>query len=231
MTVGSNAAGQLGRGTGLFFDDHVMAFANISSTLRIFSVAVSAADEFSNQAYVLALGFDSTLRTRVVHGWGAAQSALLAGISGFPNPNPTRLAYLTTDMKNRLPVAISAAFKHSAVTLDTSYITWASDGFSSAVSQLRGIYGLQVSAVVVDIRDRIPGVDEFVILASASINTQTPVYGVLRGGVEVYRWGLFFPDPVRLAYPSMSPIRDAKAGQDFGVFLNGALDVQHCSFR
>lgn len=218
IAVGSGQAGQLGRAATTFTDSSVMAFAPLNASIRVSQLAVAAVD---NEAYVLALCYDSLSHKRVVFGWGANQASSLAGFSGVPSSVPRELIYLTADMKNRVPIAISAASFHSSVQLDTNYIVWSSSAASPAATQ----FGWRFSEVAVDIRDRIPGNDDFVILATAPVEN-TCTYGILRGnGRVIMRWGRGYPDPVQLTYPSQLRITAVSVGEAFGLFLNTGGEV------
>jgi alpha-tubulin suppressor-like RCC1 family protein len=208
--VGTCAAGQLGRG--LFTASTSSLPASIPNGIRVNSLAVSAVDD---DAYVVALAFNSTANKRILIGWGANQASSMAGFSGVPTNLPRELTYVANDLQNRVPISISASHSHTNVQTDTGYLTWTA---TSNAANGAGVFGLNVYDEPIDIRNRIPFNDNFTMIKTCP-NSDPATYGVLANNV-IMRWGRGYSDPIQLTYPSLSKIVDIAVGRAFVVLLN-----------
>eukprot|EP01122_Echinamoeba_exundans_P010232 TRINITY_DN3780_c0_g1_i1.p1 TRINITY_DN3780_c0_g1~~TRINITY_DN3780_c0_g1_i1.p1 ORF type:complete len:1395 (-),score=225.66 TRINITY_DN3780_c0_g1_i1:78-4193(-) len=210
IAVGISSAGQLGRG--IFSPSTTPLAANILPTIRVNSLAVSAVD---NDAYVLALAYNSTANRRILMGWGANQASSMAGFSGVPTAAPRELTYVANDLHNRVPISISAASQHTNVQTDSGYLTWTS---TSNADNGAGVFGLSVYDEPVDIRNRIPLNDNFTMIKTAA-TSDPATYGVLANNI-LMRWGRGYSDPIILTYPIQARIVDIAVGRSFVVLLN-----------
>lgn len=211
IAVGAGDDGQLGRGAA--GSSATPAFVTLAANLRVIDFAAGR-NEVTGQTHAIALVVDSATNSRLTYCWGSQQSAAMTGVSGTFSSLAAECTYVTSDLKGSIPSAVSASSSHSVVQHGGEFLTWSADGGSGA-----SVFGGYLFGERIDVRSRVFGNEDFVILKSSGMST-TAVYGVLRTG-EVYRWAGDYADPVQLNYNGTDPIISIAVGKLHALFLDG----------